>query len=340
MNSMVDKGSSAFALLVAGALAAVVGFAAPARAQTAAELQLLQACGGNLVACANVAQQLRAYQALGGNAAGMNQVLNAAAAAANAARGQTINPSAYGASQVVTPTNSVGAIAASQQYGQCVQAAGQNAGAAQACMRFLPPEWAAMAQQAQNAYLANPQAANAAVNQVMANAQAMAAGNPGAARELQTNNPFASAMSAMAGQMGPGLAAQAAQTARGGVPNTNALAMQQAYIACIQASGGNPAVASACAAPVQQAYGGMLGAQPGYNPVNNANAVVASAGSYQACVVGVGVTNAAGIQACQARYLGMGAAPANPMFGQPQQQPAPAAPAAPYNPFAAMMGGR
>ncbi len=339
---MVDKGSSAFALLVAGALAAVVSFAVPAKAQTAAELQLLQACGGNLAACANVAQQLRAYQSLGGNAAGMNQVLNAAAAAANAARGQTINPSAYGASSIVTPTNSVGAIAASQQYGQCVQAAGQNANAAQACMRYLPPEWANLAQQAQNAYLANPQAANAAVNQVLANGAAMAAGRPGAAVPLQNNNPFAAAMSAAAGQMGgaAGYAAPAQQA--GAIPYGNAMAMQSAYVACIQASGGNPQLAAACAAPAQQAFGGMPGVQPGYNPVNNANAVVAAAGSYQVCVMNVGVTNGPGIQACQQRYLGVGAQPGNTMFGgQPAPPPAaPAGPAPAYNPFSAMMGGR
>jgi len=335
---MVDKVSSAFALLVAGAVSALIGVCAPARAQTAAELQLLQACGGNLVACANVAQQLRAYQAAGGNAAGMGQVLGAAAAAANAARGQTINPSAYGASSAVTPTNSVGAIAASQQYGQCVQAAGQNASAAQACMRYLPPEWANLAQQAQSAYLANPAAANAAVSQVMANAQAMASGNPGAAVPLQNNNPFAAAMTAAAGQMG---AAYQPQQANAAVPYGNALAMQQAYVACIQASGGNPAMASACAAPAQQAFGGMPGVQPGYNPVNNANAVAAAAGSYQVCVMNVGVTNAAGIQACQQRYLGAGAQPGAPMFGgQPAPPPAPAAQAPAYNPFAAMMGGR
>jgi hypothetical protein len=335
---MVDKGSSAFALVVAGAVAAVIGLAAPARAQTAAQLQLLQACGGNLAACANVAQKLQAYQAAGGNVAGMNQVLNAAAAAANAARGQTINPSAYGASSIVTPTNSVGAVAASQQYGQCVQAAGQNAAAAQACMRYLPPEWANLAQQATNAYLANPAAANAAVSQVMANGQALAAGNPGAAVPLQNTNPFAAAMTAAASQMG---AAYQPQPANAAVPYGAAMAMQQAYVACIQASGGNPALATACAAPAQQAFGGMPGVQPGYNPVNNANAVVAAAGSYQVCVMNVGVTNAAGIQACQARYLGVGAQPGNPMFGgQQAPAPQPAQPAAAYNPFAAMMGGR
>ena len=59
--------------------------------------------------------------------------------------------------------------------------------------------------------------------------------------------------------------------------------------------------------------------------------VAAAAGNYQACVMSVGVTNAAGIQACQQRFLGGGAP------GMAPAAPAPApAPAAPYNPFAAM----
>jgi hypothetical protein len=290
---MICKTSGARAPLAAGVLAAAFTIPTTSNAQTAAERQILAACANNMSACANLAQQLRGAPGVGGDA-GASAVLNAAAAAANAAGGQMINPMAYGAAPTVSAVNPTAAIAASQQYGQCVKSAGQNAQAAQACMRLLPPEWAALGRQAQAAYLANPAAANAALGQVMNNAQAVASGNYNQAQPPQ-NNPFGSALAAMAGQVAGQMGGAGARAAQ--------------------------------AAGLAGTYGAPA---PAYNPVNNANAVAAAAGGYQACVMSVGVTNTAGVQACQQRFFGGGAP------GVAPPAPAPAAQAAPYSPFAAL----
>src|SRR5688572_29906942 len=88
--------------------ALAMGAAAPAAAQTTAQTQLTQACGG-LPGCASATPQIQGATK-GGGAGGLGAFLNAAAAAVSAAAGQTVSPSAYGASPVVTPTNPVAAI--------------------------------------------------------------------------------------------------------------------------------------------------------------------------------------------------------------------------------------